>query len=90
LKGLKDEMPNNESTDKLRADLAEWARNQRPAAPTEPLPPGFDGDEKPQTLQTARALYLDSILKKAPGAMSQAERDYLRQSLRAGLPGLGY
>jgi len=74
----------------LRAAIAEYERSAAPAPASAPLPPGITADMTPKSQDTAAQLYAESILNKPSGSWTQAERDFIRGSISAALPGLGY
>lgn len=88
-------MENEKSIDQmsaaeLRAAIAEYERSTRPAPAAAPLPPGFTSKDSQKAQDTASALYLDSIMRKDAGALSQGERDFLRASVGSALKDMGY
>jgi hypothetical protein len=73
----------NDPNSELRAGiLAELRRQQGPAPQAAPLAPNMKADDKPETLDSAAALYAETLLDK-PGSLTLQERDWLRQSLKA-------
>jgi hypothetical protein len=74
----------------LRAAIASWQRSTAPAPAPAPLPPGITASMTPESQDTAAQLYAESILNKPSGSRTQAERDFIRGSISAALPGLGY
>jgi hypothetical protein len=74
----------------LRAAIAEYERGAAAAQRSAPLPPGITAAMTPKSQDTAATLYAESILSKPAGAWTQAERDFIRGSISAALPGLGY
>lgn len=78
------------STEELRAALAEYERGARPAPAAAPLPPGITPQDSQQARDTASALYLESIMRKDAGQLTQGERDFLRANVGSALRDLGY
>jgi hypothetical protein len=77
------------NTAELRAALDEYNRSQN-SVPAAPLPPGVKVEDSQQTRDTASALYLESIMRKDAGQLTQGERDFLRASVGSALRDLGY
>lgn len=74
----------------LRTALAEYARGTQPAPASAPLPPGITAEMTPKAQDTASALYMETIMRKPAGALTQAERDFLRGNIGSALRDMGY
>ena len=72
----------------LRAGLNQFFQPTAPAR--EFLPPGITPDMSQKAKDEASKLYLDSIMAKPAGALTQSERDFLRNNVNAALRELGY
>ena len=87
-------MPNEKDYDQMTRAEKIAAINEclyGPAAPArETLPPGITPDMSQKAKDDASKLYLDSIMAKPAGALTQSERDFLRGNVNAALRELGY
>jgi len=70
------------AADNLRAAIAEHNRAENATIAPEVLPPGITADMPQKSKDEANRLFLDSILQKAPGAITPADRAYLHAAIQ--------